>query len=109
MNNRLQKILNWAERAQSAKWSASTLAKNCGVSVRTLERHFLKEMGKPPKAWLSELRQQRANELIQDGSSIKETAVLLDYKHPSHLTNDFKTYWGCCPTAKTTLLRAQSP
>ena len=108
MNKRLQQIQNWPERAQAAKWCVATLAKDCGVSLRTLERYFLKAMGKHPKAWLAEQRQQRANELIQDGSSVKETAALLDYKHPSHLTNDFKNKWGCCPTGKTAPQRSQN-
>jgi transcriptional regulator GlxA family with amidase domain len=44
---RLKDIQNWRERAQAAKWSAATLAQNRGVSVRTLHRHFKKEMGNP--------------------------------------------------------------
>jgi AraC-like DNA-binding protein len=109
MSSGLHQVQDWPELAQVAKWSAATLAKNCGISLRTLERYFLKEMGKHPKAWLSEQRQQRANELIQGGSSVKETAARLDYKHPSHLTNGFKKQWGCCPTDKTAPMRAQNP
>jgi transcriptional regulator GlxA family with amidase domain len=107
MNRRLHHIQNWPERAQAAKWSAATLAENCGVSLRTLERFFLKNMGKSPKQWLSDQRQQRANELIQDGSSVKETAALLNYKHPSHLTNEYKKQWGYCPTDTTAPTRVQ--
>jgi transcriptional regulator GlxA family with amidase domain len=60
MNSKLNHVKNWPELAQAANWSAAILAKKCGVSVRTLERHFLKEMGKSPKAWLAETRQQLA-------------------------------------------------
>ena len=42
-NSRLKHIQNWPEWARVANWSAATLAQNCGVSLRTLERHFLKE------------------------------------------------------------------
>ena len=109
MNRRLPQIQDWLERARGAKWCATTMAKNCGVSLRTLERHFLKEMKKCPKAWLAEQRQQRAFELIQDGSRVKETAALLDYKHPNHLTNAFTKCFGHCPTDKTSQTRAQNP
>jgi transcriptional regulator GlxA family with amidase domain len=109
MNKRLHQIQNWPERARAAKWSVVTLAENCGVSLRTLQRHFLKEMGKSPKKWLLEQRNQQAKELIQDGSRVKETAALLEYKHPSHLTNAYKKQWGHCPTDKTAPLRAQNP
>jgi AraC-like DNA-binding protein len=98
MNSLLNHIQNWPELAQQANWSASALAKLCGVSVRTLERHFLRLKGKRPKAWLAEQRQQQAVELFQDGSTVKEAASCLHYKHPSHLTNDFKKHWGNCPT-----------
>jgi AraC-like DNA-binding protein len=108
-NSRLKHIQNWPEWARVANWSAATLAQNCGVSLRTLERHFLKEIGKSPKKWLAEQRQQRAFELIQDGSRVKETAALLDYKHPNHLTNAFTKCFGHCPTDKTSQTRAQNP
>jgi transcriptional regulator GlxA family with amidase domain len=109
MKKRLDQIQDWPERAQAAKWSAATLAKDCGVSLRTLERHFLKEMGKSPKKWLSDQRQQRANELIRDGSSVKEMAGRLDYKHFTHLSRDYKRHWGCHPMDKTAPIHAQNP
>jgi transcriptional regulator GlxA family with amidase domain len=95
--SRIKHVQNWPERAQAAKWCAATLAKDCGLSLRTLERHFLKEMGKHPKAWLSEQRQQRAFELIQDGSSVKKAAALLEYKHQTHFSRDYKEHWGIQP------------
>jgi transcriptional regulator GlxA family with amidase domain len=52
MNGRLHQIQNWSELAHEAKWSAAALAKKCGVSLRTLERHFLKAMGRRPQTWL---------------------------------------------------------
>jgi AraC-like DNA-binding protein len=109
MNSKPNHIQNWPELAKQANWSASKLAKVCGVSVRTLERFFLTKMGKCPKAWLSEQRQHRAIELLQGGSSVKETAAFLDYKHPSHLTNAFKKQSGYCPTNKMITTRLQSP
>jgi AraC-like DNA-binding protein len=100
MNSLLHHIQNWPERGRQANWCAATLAKNCGVSLRTLERFCLKEMGKSPKAWLSEQRQQQAAKLLHDGCSVKETAGNLDYKHSTHLSRDYKGHWGCCPTEK---------
>jgi transcriptional regulator GlxA family with amidase domain len=104
-NSRLNNIQDWTELAQQANWSASVLAKKCGVSVRTLERYFLKQMGKNPKAWLAEQRQHHAIELLHDGSSVKETAACLGYKHSTHFSREFKEHWGHCPTAKQMLLR----
>jgi len=105
MNTKLNTIQNWPERANHANWSVSGLSKLCGVSRRTLERYFLKHIGKSPKAWLAEQRQQQAIELLQEGNTVKETANCLQYKHPSHLTNGFKKYWGHCPTERSRVSR----
>jgi AraC-like DNA-binding protein len=102
MNTQLNHIQNWPQLAPEVKWSASALAKKCGVSVSTLERYFLKKTGKSPKVWMTEQRQREAAELLHGGSSVKEIAAYLGYKHPSHLTNEFKKHWGHCPTNNTT-------
>jgi AraC family transcriptional regulator len=104
MNTRLHHIQNWPELAQQVKWSAAALAKKCGVSVRTLERYFFNHMGKGPKAWLSEQRQNQAIELLQKGCSVKETAACVGYKHATHFSREFKRYWGCSAKTRTTLL-----
>jgi AraC-like DNA-binding protein len=109
MNTKLNHIHNWLELAKQARWSASVLAKLCGVSVRTLERYFLRERNIHPKGWLLEQRHQQASKLLQDGLSVKEAAERLDYKHPSHLTNGLKKHCGYCPTNKTIPMRAQIP
>jgi transcriptional regulator GlxA family with amidase domain len=94
----MHQIQDWTELATEARWSAAAMARNCGVSVRTLERHFLKEIGKRPKAWLAEQRQLQARVFLLKGFSVKETAQSLHYKHPNHLTSSFKSHWGHCPS-----------
>jgi len=100
MNNRLHRIQNWPELARSANWSVAVLAKNCCVSVRTLERHFFKEIGKSPYKWLTENRQLQGDKMLQDGFSIKEVAGNLGYKYATHFSRDFKVHSGHCPTSK---------
>ncbi len=95
---RLKYIQNWPELARQAKWSAAALAKNCGVSVRTLHQHFLQQAGENTKAWLAEQRLQRAIELMRAGFSIKAVAITLGYKNPSSFTRKFKEARGICPT-----------
>ena len=97
MNTHLHHIQNWPGLARQAKWSASALAAKCGVSVRTLERHFLKQMGKPPKLWLAEQRQLMAIELLRNGSTVKEAAGHAGYGHASTFSREFKKNWGNCP------------
>jgi len=108
MNTKLNQTPNWPDLAKQANGSVSGLAKCAGVSVRTLERHFLRQMGKRPKAWLIEQRQHRAVELLRHGNSVKEIAGNLGYVHASHFSREFKKYWACSPTAKTSLFGADN-
>jgi AraC-like DNA-binding protein len=98
MNTKMKHIQNWPELAKEANWRAAALAKKCGVSVRTLERHFLKEMGKSPTAWIAEQRRQLEAELLLDGSMVKEVAERLGYKNQHHFSREFKRRHGHPPS-----------
>lgn len=98
MNGRLHQIQNWSELAQRVNWSVAALATECNISVRTLERYFLKAMGRHPQAWLCEQRQQQAIVLLRNGCNVKKTATLLGYKHATHFSREFKKHWGHAPT-----------
>jgi AraC-like DNA-binding protein len=92
----LNDIENWPEMGQKANWSAATLARNCGVSIRTLQRFFTKEMGKSPQKWLRRCRLKLAEEKLQQ-STIKIVASELGYKQPNHFSREFKRQYGCPP------------
>jgi AraC-like DNA-binding protein len=91
MSKRLNHIKNWSELAQEVKWQTVALAKRCGVSVRTLERHFRQMFAETPKAWLAEKRHENAIRLINNGATIKEAAACLGYNYPTNLTRKLKT------------------
>lgn len=101
MNTKLRNIQNWPELAQQANWSVANLAKRCGVSARALERYFHQAHGESPKTWLAKQRHQRAVELLRDGSSVKETATEIGYRHPSTFAREFKKLTGRCPHVLT--------
>lgn len=98
MNTKLNHVQNWPELAEKANWSVSAIAKSCGVSLRTLERHFRKQLKISPKRWLAEERQRRALVLLNGGWSVKETATQLGYPYAHHLSREFKKRWNRCPT-----------
>ena len=99
MNSRLRQIQDWQALARQANWSATGLARICGVSLRTLERHFLKNMGMKPKLWLIDLRHRQAIQMLREGLSVKETALQAGYKYPHHFSREFKNHWGHSPSA----------
>lgn len=97
MNTKLNYVTNWEDLASKSGWSVSALAKFCGVSVRTLHRHFLLTTGKSTKSWLIEQRQRSAENLLSSGLSVKETAFRLAYKQHSSFTRWYKTASGKGP------------
>jgi AraC-like DNA-binding protein len=97
MNTRLKHIQNWLQLAKEANWSSLMMAKKCNISVRTLERYFVRELAKSPKEWLSEQRQREAWSLLHKGYSVKEAATSLGYNYPNQFSRDFKRHWGFTP------------
>jgi AraC-like DNA-binding protein len=101
VNTKLENIQDWAELARLSNWSTSEMARQCGVTVRSLHRYFHKNKGASTKTWLAQQRQRYAYELLSKGCSIKETAFFLGYKHPTNFTRKFKNHWGVCPSQRT--------
>jgi methylphosphotriester-DNA--protein-cysteine methyltransferase len=77
MNTALKEIQNWEELALQAKWSATGLATQCHVPLRTLQRCFREIWGMSPKAWLAKNRQERAIEMLRNGAPVKVAALEL--------------------------------
>ena len=99
MSSQLHQVQNWPELARKSNWRAASLAKNCRVSLRMLQRFFKENMGISPKKWLFEQRQKHAVKLSsKPDPRIKVTATDLGYKYPCHFSRDFKKHWGISPT-----------
>jgi transcriptional regulator GlxA family with amidase domain len=88
---------NWPELARQANWSATNLAKLCGRSLRTLERHFTKTFGCGPHEWLANERLKWAQALLADGATVKEAAFNSGYAYAQHFSRDFKKKFGYGP------------
>ena len=109
MSSRLLRITEeaWRTKARVAHYHVGELAKLCGVSVRTLERHIKEERDKCPHAWLDDLRMTEARVLRLDGNSAKEIAAMLGYKDASQFSKDFKKYHGVPPSQMGKKLKAK--
>ncbi len=98
MNGRLQRINNWPELAAQAHWNVAELAELCGVSVKTLERHFLNTFGLPPKQRMHRLRVEPVATDLKTGATVKLAAIKAGYRLPQHFARDFKKHFGRSPS-----------
>jgi AraC-like DNA-binding protein len=82
-----------------------SLCAGAGVSVRTLERTFRREVGMDFESWRRQVRLMKAVELLVSGSSVKETAFAVGYQQPSAFVTLFRTTFGTTPKAWISALR----
>jgi AraC-like DNA-binding protein/mannose-6-phosphate isomerase-like protein (cupin superfamily) len=70
-----------------------------GVSVRTIQRVFRKEIGIDFESWRRQVRLTKAVELLVSGCSIKEVAHKVGYCQPSAFVEMFRRTFGTTPKA----------
>jgi len=98
MNSKLCCEQDWLELARRANWSVTNMANYFKVSVRTLERHFVKNTGLTPRIWITQQRRLEALALIREGYTVKETAATLGYKFAGNLTRSIKSRCAVSPS-----------
>lgn len=75
------------------------LAGECGVSPFHLIKSFYLSVGMTPHAFLTQLRANRARELLLAGETISSVAYRCQFSDQSHLTRVFKRIFGVTPGA----------
>lgn len=108
MAKRLAGIQDWPGRAHAAQYRVGVLAKHCGVSPKTLERHIKLFYGRCPREWLQDLLMARALELLKECDSIKAVAGKLGYDQPQNFSRDFKQHTGHTPSGYYRATRARA-
>ena len=73
------------------------IAKNCGVSVNTLERHFLKILNIKPIDFLKEKRLTLSSELLMKGMSVQQVSDFAGFSSHSSFISMFKQKYGTTP------------
>jgi len=77
--------------------STQTVARRAGVSTRTLQRRF-KKLGLPkPEYWRLLSRARLAANALTNEVSLVEIAIAYGYSDQSHMTRDFKRWFGLSP------------
>jgi AraC-like DNA-binding protein len=75
------------------------LSSDAGVSIRTLQRIFLREVGTDPDSWRRQVRLTRAVNLLVSGFSVKEASFKVGYSQPSAFVAAFRHLFGSTPKA----------
>ena len=88
----------WRDLAFKCQFKASRLAALCGVSIRTLQRHFALNADVTVTVWLQSVRLDEAYTRLRAGSRVKEVAYDLGYTQLSHFSREFKKVHGIAPT-----------
>ena len=86
--------------------SLAALCAGAGVSVRTIERVFGKEVGVSFSNWRAQVRLTKAVELLISGCLIKEVAFRIGYRQPSAFVALFRKTFGTTPKAWVASLQA---
>jgi AraC-like DNA-binding protein len=86
-----------AEGPKAAK-DLSALAREVGLSERSLFRNFQKETGLSPGQWRRQMQVLRSLELLEEGRSVTETAFEVGYESVSAFIRAFRETVGVTPT-----------
>ena len=88
----------WRNLAFQSQFKGKQLAVLCGVSVRTLQRHFALKGHTTISVWLRRIRLHEAYLRLKSGSRVKEVAYDLGYRQLSHFSREFKREHGITPS-----------
>jgi AraC-like DNA-binding protein/quercetin dioxygenase-like cupin family protein len=86
--------------------SLQTVCKEAGVSTRTLQRLFRKDVGIDADSWRLQVRLTRSVELLIGGSSVKQVALFVGYNQPSAFVAAFRRVFGVTPKIWTDTVRS---
>ncbi len=78
-----------------------------GVDARILYELFMAGSGKSPEDYIHDLRLEKSHQLLKNGSSVKEVAYALGYKHPNDFSRAFAKHFGSSPSQMNEKLKAK--
>ncbi|MGY3978624.1 helix-turn-helix domain-containing protein [Aeromonas mytilicola] len=82
LDPRLLRVLEKLCQAPSVKVTLEALARDCGASVRTLNRLFARQLGCSFRQWRQRVLMGRARQLQHQGMAPAEIAGILGYEDP---------------------------
>ncbi|MGJ0386598.1 AraC family transcriptional regulator [Paenarthrobacter nicotinovorans] len=82
--------------------SLSSVARCCGISIRSLQASFRRELDTTPGQWLKMKRLETAHRILResdpDGTSVTEVALQCGFFHLGEFSTQFKSRYGTTPS-----------
>lgn len=94
---KLQQVKQIIETSIEDPKTILQLSELVGINDFKLKRDFKSVFGTTIFGYLTQIRLEKAKQLILEGHQLKEIAYLVGYKHQQHLTSAFKRYYNCLP------------
>lgn len=95
----MQKVLKKIKKQLEHPLSLELLAREAGVSTRTLTRLFQKHLQVSPHQYLLRMRMKRACQMLScEEFSVKEVAISVGYGNALNFSTEFRRLLGCSPT-----------
>ena len=96
----LAPLLDWARARLDRALTLGLLARQAGITTRTLTRRFTAELGLPPLQWLTSERVRRARELLEDTDlAVEQVAAQCGLGTAANLRLHFVRQVGTTPSA----------
>lgn len=97
-DERMVRALELMESNIEEPLELAAIARSVAVSMRQLERLFLKDLGKRPLRHYLDIRLQRAHQLVVETDSVMSTIALkCGFSDAPHFTRHFKALFGNTP------------
>ena len=95
----LQRASRYVESNLHRRLALSDVARQSGVSVRTLQTLYQNFHGVSASAFIKEQKMQRAHQMLAGGDvSVYQTADAIGYTSPHNLSRDFRERFGYAPS-----------
>lgn len=94
----IRETLNYIENHITEELPLEQLAARAGLSCSQFKANFKREMSISPRCYINQQKIEYAKQLLREGKSITETAMILNFSTSSYFSSVFKKYTICTPS-----------
>ena len=95
--NNIKNILLEVEKNINMNWSIEDIAKKLNMSKVEFYKAFQTIYQTTPKAYITEIKMNKAQHLLQKNHSIQEVSNLIGFSNRNNFSRAFTKYFGYCP------------